>query len=77
MWTEYQKGSEKLNWRNAMPANLQKKFRIWRAFIPRDSYDSRKLNRIRNPWMSMRLTKDTRGDTERMEFHNLLVSYIE
>lgn len=77
VWTEYQKGSEKLNWRNAMPANLQKKFRIWRAFIPRDSYDSRKLNRIRNPWMSMRLTKDTKGDTERMEFHNLLVSYIE
>lgn len=77
VWTEYQKGSERLNWRNAMPANLQKKFRIWRAFIPRDSYDSRKLNRIRNPWMSMRLTKDTKGDTERMEFHNLLVSYIE
>lgn len=77
VWTEYQKGSEKLNWRNAMPSNLQKKFRIWRAFIPRDSYDSRKLNRIRNPWMSMRLTKDTKGDTERMEFHNLLVSYIE
>ena len=60
-----------------MPANTQKKFRIWRAFIPRDDNDSRRLNRIRNPWMKMRLTKDTENDTERMEFHNLLVSYIE
>ena len=75
--TEYQTGSEKLDWRKAMPANMQKKLRIWRAFVPRDANDPRKLNRIRNPWMKMRLTKDTEGDTERMEFHNLLVSYIE
>lgn len=75
--TEYQTGSDKLDWRKAMPANMQKKLRIWRAFIPRDANDPRRLNRIRNPWMKMRLTKDTEGDTERMEFHNLLVSYIE
>lgn len=59
--------------------NLRKKFRIWRALIPRDRKvkdgirNTYGLSRIRNPW-----TKITLGSNEssgRMIFHDLSVKY--
>ena len=69
VWNEYQKGV----------ANLSKakcKFRIWRADIPRDANEGRGLNRIRNPWIMLKLSKET-NTNKRMEFHDLLVKYLQ
>ena len=78
MNNEYQHGISLLHFDKAKVSNLKRKFRIWRANIPRDTKDdSRGMNRIRNPWINLKLTKDTPGDTERMEFHDLLVRYFE
>lgn len=57
--------------------DYQRKFRIWRVDMPRDS-SGYGLNRIRNPWISLRLTKSYTGNeesNERMEFHNADVIY--
>lgn len=75
---EYQYGKADLNFDKWGISNLKRKFRIWRATIPRDTKeDPRGLNRIRNPWITLRLTKDTQGDVNRMTFHDLLVRYSE
>ena len=75
---EYQYGISHLHFDKAKVSNLKRKFRIWRANIPRDTKDdARGMNRIRNPWINLKLTKDTTGDYERMEFHDLLVRYFE
>lgn len=75
---EYQHGIVSLHFDKAKVSNLKRKFRIWRANIPRDTRgDARGMNRIRNPWINLKLTKDTPGDYERMEFHDLIVRYFE
>ena len=77
IWNEYQEGSLDLNYDSVRVSDLKKKFRIWRANIPRDSKDPRGLNRIRNPWIYLQLSKYKELDNERMEFHDLLVKYYE
>ena len=41
-------------------ANLQKKFKIWRIQIPRDN--TRRLDRIRNPWCKITLKSSVTGN---------------
>lgn len=55
--------------------NLQKKFRIWRAYLPRDSKEF-KLNRIRNPWIKLKLiyTPEELKNTK-LIMHDLIVNY--
>ena len=53
--TEYQHGTSILQNTQGYPSNLKKKFRIWRANIPRD--DSNKRDRIRNTWAKIKLHK--------------------
>lgn len=77
IWNEYQNGTLDLTYDNVRVSDLKKKFRIWRANIPRDSKDIRGLNRIRNPWVYLQLSKYKELDNERMEFHDLLVKYYE
>ena len=77
IWNEYQEGSLDLTYDSVKVSDLKRKFRIWRANIPRDSKDPRKLNRIRNPWVYLQLSKYKELDNERMEFHDLLVKYYE
>ena len=83
VFNEYQKGSSELNTRpRATIANLKKRLRIWRADIPRDTKDKTAnpygLNRMRNPWISLRLTKDnSNGNHLRNIFHDLVVYYYE
>lgn len=77
VWNEYQEGSVDLRVNSMKVSDIKKKFRIWRANIPRDSKDRRGLNRIRNPWLFIKLTKDTDLGDERMEFHDLMVRYYE
>lgn len=77
VWNEYQEGSLDLTYDSVKVSDLKRKFRIWRANIPRDSKDPRGLNRIRNPWIYLQLSKYKELDNERMEFHDLLVKYYE
>jgi hypothetical protein len=69
VWNEYQYGSSNMS--KAKP-----KFRIWRADIPRDTKEGRGLNRIRNPWIMIKLSKENDTD-KRMEFHDLLIKYLQ
>lgn len=59
--------------------DVRKKFRVWRADIPRDSNDSLGLDRIRNPWVFLKISKSF-GTTDdlnrmRMEIHDMVVKY--
>lgn len=55
--------------------NLRKKFRAWRAYIPRDSQEY-KLNRIRNPWMRVKLSyTPTEEEDNKLVMHDLIVNY--
>ena len=58
--------------------NLQKKFRMWRAYIPRDTkeIENYKLNRIRNPWIKMKLSyTPTEEEDNKLVLHDLIVNY--
>lgn len=73
VWNEYQEGYASLS--NTKYPSKAKKFRIWRADIPRDKKSPYKKDRIRNPWIMLELEKT--GDTsKRMEFHDLLIKYL-
>jgi len=72
VWNEYQYGKTLLN-NNKYP-NSQVKFRIWRTDIPRDT--KHKLDRIRNPWIMLKLNKSKNTD-KRLEFHDLLIKYLQ
>ena len=72
VWNEYQKGTANLLG-NKYP-NAKVKFRVWRADIPRDFKFKR--DRIRNPWIMLKLEK-TSNTNKRMEFHDLIVKYLQ
>lgn len=58
--------------------NLQKKFRTWRAYIPRDvkEIENYRLNRIRNPWIKMKLSyTPTEEEDNKLVLHDLIVNY--
>lgn len=60
--------------------DVRRKFRIWRMDIPRDKKgpdNPHGLNRIRNPWIYLKLSKTPTLSNERMEFHDLAVRYFE
>ena len=74
VWNEYQRGKETLKYSKFRPSNLKKKFRMWGANIPRDKKN--KLDRMRNPWLYIKLSKETPG-TSKMELHDIVVKYFE
>lgn len=85
VWNEYQGNKVNLEFtaKDLYP-DKRRKFRIWRMDIPRDRKSKDNpygLNRIRNPWIYLKLEKDNtnleEGHSERMEFHDLAVSYFE
>ena len=85
VWNEYQgnKVNLKFTVKDLYP-DKRRKFRIWRMDIPRDRKGEDNpygLNRIRNPWIYLKLEKDNtnleEGHNERMELHDLAVSYFE
>lgn len=73
VWNEYQSGKVSLTNKLGYPSSLKKKFRIWRANIPRDSKNKR--DRIRNPWAYIKLSMNT-PNTFRTEFHDAVVHYF-
>ena len=85
-WDEYQKGSATLtdvkDWGNS-ESNLKKKFRIWRANIPRnttnqggDNLHKYSRDRMRNPWLYIKLSKETPNSNKTI-LHDLVVHYFE
>lgn len=73
VWNEYQRGHIDLVKELYKPSPLKKKFRIWRANIPRDESNMR--DRIRNPWIYLKLSMNEEN-TYRTEFHDLIVKYF-
>ena len=53
--------------------DLRKKFRVWRAIIPRDNRKG-KRTRISNPWTKIKLKYDTE-DNNKMVLHDMIVKY--
>ena len=53
---------------------MKKKFRIWRADIPRDK--NNKLDRMRNPWLFIKLEKSEPNNTK-IELHDIQVQYFK
>lgn len=71
---EYQQGSVDLSFIKNKPSPLKRKFRIWRADIPRDSNNSR--DRMRNTWLNIKLEKKNKdNNTNKTILHDLSVYY--
>lgn len=80
VWNEYQKGVCNLKTEEVTPSALKKKFRIWRANIPRANTDwngvkANKMDRIRNTWAYVKLSMN-KENTDRMELHDIVVRYF-
>lgn len=75
VWNEYQKGETSLVFNKYAPSSLKKKFRMWRANIPRDCKN--KLDRMRNPWLYIKLSNNSNLLGGKMELHDIMVHYFE
>ena len=73
-WNEYQTGTATLNNILGRPSELKKKFRIWRANIPRASANGR--DRMRNPWLYIKLSMEGEN-TNKTILHDMVVHYFE
>ena len=71
---EYQKGTADLTNIPNRPSPLKKKFRIWRANIPRDNSNHR--DRMRNPWLYVKLAK-MKENTSKTVLHDMVIDYFE
>jgi hypothetical protein len=71
---EYQQGSINLSFIKNKPSPLKRKFRIWRADIPRDSSNNR--DRMRNTWLNLKLEKSNAdNNSDKTVLHDLSVYY--
>ena len=72
-------------------ASLKRKFRIWRCDVPRDNVDvnaatetpmgifrkaKHPIDRMRNPWLYLKLTKNAESTMQRAEMHDLMMTYF-
>ena len=73
-WNEYQTGTSTLNNILGRPSELKKKFRVWRANIPRAKSNGR--DRMRNPWLYIKLSMENEN-TNKTVLHDMIVHYFE
>lgn len=73
VWNEYQSGDQVLNYSHNTPSTLKKKFRIWRAEVPRNNGTR---DRIRNPWAYFKLFKNPKN-YNKLILHDIVVYYTE
>lgn len=73
-WNEYQQGTSTLNNILGRPSNLKRKFRIWRANIPRAKTNGR--DRMRNPWLYIKLSMEGEN-VNKTVLHDMIVHYFE
>lgn len=82
VWDEYQDTGRtaitpNMDYKSLLYPDAQKKFRIWRLDVARDSLSGNLLDRIRNPWVYMTLEKNvTDGDGSMMQLHDVNVKYF-
>ena len=74
VWNEYQEGTSTLSNTLDRPSSLKKKFRIWRANIPRAKSNGR--DRMRNPWLYIKLSME-KENTNKTILHDMMVHYFE
>lgn len=74
VWNEYQQGTSTLNNILGKPSDLKKKFRIWRANIPRAKINGR--DRMRNPWLYIKLSMEEEN-VNKTVLHDMIVHYFE
>ncbi len=74
VWNEYQQGTSTLNNILGRPSDLKKKFRIWRANIPRAKANGR--DRMRNPWLYIKLSME-KENVNKTVLHDMIVHYFE
>lgn len=74
VWNEYQQGVSKLKNMLGKPSNLKRKFRIWRANIPRAKANGR--DRMRNPWLYIKLSMEEEN-VNKTVLHDMIVHYFE
>lgn len=80
VYNEYQHGRVTLTDLNGRPSPLKRKFRIWRANIPRantpiNGIPANNRNRIRNTWAYVKLSTET-PNTYRTVFHDMTIHYF-
>ena len=79
VWNEYQQGTSALNNILGRPSDLKKKFRIWRANIPRASAagsTKKGRDRMRNPWLYIKLSME-KENVNKTVLHDMIVHYFE
>lgn len=69
---EYQYGEIELGLAKFSPSPLKKKFRVWRANIPRDKSNGR--DRMRNLWLNVKLEKN-KTSNQKTVLHDLSIQY--
>lgn len=74
VWNEYQEGTSTLSNTLDRPSTLKKKFRIWRANIPRSKANGR--DRMRNPWLYIKLSMEEEN-VNKTVLHDMIVHYFE
>lgn len=68
-------------------SNISRKFRMWRCDIPRDNapvpdslglprVKARYMDRLRNPWIYMKLMKNADESMNRVEVHDVMLKYF-
>jgi hypothetical protein len=80
VYNEYQHGRVTLTDLNGRPSPLKRKFRIWRANIPRantpiNGIPANNRDRIRNTWAYVKLSTET-PNTYRTVFHDMSIIFI-
>ena len=80
VYNEYQHGRVTLTDLNGRPSSLKRKFRIWRANIPRantpiNGIPANNRDRIRNTWAYVKLSTET-PNTYRTVFHDMTIHYF-
>lgn len=80
VYNEYQHGRVTLTNLNGRPSPLKRKFRIWRANIPRantpiNGIPANNRDRIRNTWAYVKLSTET-PNTYRTVFHDMTIHYF-
>ena len=80
VYNEYQHGRVTLTDLNGRPSPLKRKFRVWRANIPRantpiNGIPANNRDRIRNTWAYVKLSTET-PNTYRTVFHDMTIYYF-
>lgn len=75
VWNEYQRGKASLVNSLGGPSNLKRRYRTWRAHVPRDGVDKRNRTRISNPWAYVKLSMNIPSSYKTV-LHDIEVDYF-